>query len=105
MPTYIMLSTLTAEGGRTLDSNPERIKAVDREIEQLGCKVKSQYAVLGPYDFVTVVDAPDNETVAQLSINLSSRGTVKIVTLPAVAIDGLVTKLKGAKQLGRKKKR
>jgi uncharacterized protein with GYD domain len=105
MPTYVMLSSLTAEGGRTLDTTPERIKAVDKEVEQLGCKVKSQYALLGPYDFLTVVEAPDNETIAQLSINLSSRGTVKIVTLPAVPIDGLVNKLKGAKQLGRRKKR
>jgi uncharacterized protein with GYD domain len=75
---------------------------VNREISEFGCKVLSQYALLGSHDFITIVDAPDNATVAHLSIDLSSRRTVKITTLAAIPIEELVEKLKGPKQIGRK---
>jgi uncharacterized protein with GYD domain len=101
MPTYIMLSTLTSEGGQTLHAHPERVAEVNEEITKFGCRVVSQYAVLGPYDFVTTVEAPDNETVAHLSVDLGSRGTVKITTLPAVAMDAFVAKLQSKAQMGR----
>ena len=104
MPTYILLSTLTPEGSQTLHKNPERLEEVNREIADFGCKVVTQYAVLGAYDFVTIVDAPDNETIAHLSVDLASRGTVKISTLPAIPVAMLRDKLKGAKQMGRAKK-
>lgn len=102
MPSYILLSTITAQGDRTLHSNPERIAEVDREISQFGCKVVAQYAVLGEYDFVTIVEAPDNATIAHLSIDLASRGTVKIVTLPAIPVPELVEKLKSSVHIGHK---
>ena len=72
MPTYILLSSLTPEGSQTLHKDPDRLDAVNKEIADFGCKVVTQYAVLGGYDFVTIVDAPDNETVAHMSVDLSS---------------------------------
>jgi uncharacterized protein with GYD domain len=105
MPTYILCSTLTAEGGQTLHANPDRMIEVNREITDFGCKVVNQYATLGIYDFVTIVEAPDNETIAHLSIDLGSRGTVKIMTLAAIPVDNLVKKLKGPKQMGHAAKR
>jgi uncharacterized protein with GYD domain len=104
MPTYILLSNLTPEGSQTLHKNPERLEEVNREIAEFGCRVVTQYAVLGAYDFVTIVDAPDNETIAHLSVDLASRGTVKISTLPAIPVATMRDKLKGAKQMGRARK-
>lgn len=94
MATYIMLSTLTDEGAKTIKTNPGRIKEVNKEIEALGVEVKDQYAVLGPYDFVNIVEAPDNETVARVSAELASRGSVKIQTLTAIPIDDFIAKFK-----------
>src|SRR5215469_16259486 len=96
MPTYILLSSLTPEGSQTLHKDPERLDAVNKEISEFGCKVVTQYAVLGGYDFVTIVDAPDNETVAHMSVDLSSRGTVKITTLPAIPVVELLTLDRGS---------
>ena len=100
MPTYILCSSLTAEGGQTLHTTPYRMIEVNREIAEFGCKLVGQYATLGIYDFVTIIEAPDNETIAHLSIDLSSRGTVKIMTLPAIPVSDLVGKLKDTKQMG-----
>lgn len=97
MPTYVMLSSLTDEGAKTLTGKPERIREVNKEIEKLGVKVTVQYAVLGPYDFVNIVEAPDNETIARVSAELGARGSVKLVTLPAVPIDVFIQSLKGGK--------
>lgn len=93
MPTYILLSTLTDEGAATLKYKPARLKEVNAELKELGAEVKEQYAVLGPYDFVNIVEAPDNATIARVSIELSARGSVRILTLPAVAIDDFVRSL------------
>ena len=93
MATYIMLSTLTDEGAKTVKERPGRIKEVNQEIEALGVKVVAQYAVLGLYDFVNIVEAPDNETVARVSIELGSRGSIKIQTLAAIPIDEFIAKL------------
>ena len=101
MPTYIMLTTLTAEGAHTVHANPDRLAAVNDEVATFGCKVVAQYAVLGAFDFVTIIEAPDNETIAHLSVDLGSRGTAKIQTLPAIPIEALTAKLKGEEQLGR----
>ena len=89
MAKYILLSTLTPDGQKTLKSKPERIKEVNKEIEAFGVKVLEQYAVLGPYDFVNIVEAPDNDSVFK-----GSRGTIKILSMPAVPIDHLIEKLK-----------
>ena len=90
MPTYIMLSTLTDDGRETLMERPERLSEVNREIESMQCRLISQWAVLGPYDFVNVVEAPDNETIARLSLTLGARGTVQFLTMPAIAVDDLI---------------
>jgi len=100
MPSYILLSTLTPEGRKTLHAHPDRVDAVNEEITAFGCKVVAQYAVLGPYDFVTLIDAPDNETVAHLSVDLGSRGTVNILTLPAIEIGDFRRQLERREQLG-----
>jgi len=91
---YILLSTLTPEGQKTLKNRPQRIKEVNQEIEAFGVKVLEQYAVLGPYDFVNLVEAPDNNTVFKMSVELGSRGTIKILSMPAITVDQLVETLK-----------
>src|SRR5918912_2730326 len=101
MPRYLLLSTLTHAGRESLHSHPERLMEVDQEIQEMGVKVIAQYAVLGPYDFVSIVEAPDNETIAHLSVDLGSRGTVEIMTLPAIALDSFQAALKSPHQLGR----
>ncbi len=93
MATFILLSTLTDEGAKTIKNNPERIKEVDQELEHMGVHVVKQWAVLGPYDFVNVVEAPDNQVIARVSAELSSRGTVRIMTLPAIPIDDFIARL------------
>jgi uncharacterized protein with GYD domain len=94
MAKYILLSTLTPEGQQTLKSKPERIREVNKEIENYGVKVLEQYAVLGPYDFVNIVEAPNNDAVFRMSIELGSRGTIKILSMPAIQIDKLIDSLK-----------
>jgi len=94
MNTYIMLSSLTDEGASTIKDNPDRIREVNLELEALGVKVLLQYATLGQYDFVNIVQAPDNETVAMVSAELSSRGSVRVQTLTAIPIDDFIAKFK-----------
>ena len=94
MPIYVLLSTLTDEGRKTVKERPERIKEVNKEIEALGVKVMSQYAVLGPYDFVNIVQAPDNKTIARMSLELGSRGTIQIMSLAAIPIDEFIESVK-----------
>ena len=93
MDKYIMLSTLTDEGRKTVKMRPERIKEVNTELEKMGVKVLAQYAVLGPYDFINILEAPDNETIARVVIELGARGTVQIVTLSAIPIDSFEKQL------------
>jgi uncharacterized protein with GYD domain len=90
MPTYIMLTTLTAQGVQTLKSNPDRLREVNRDVEELGAKVLHQWATLGPFDFVNVVEAPDNATIAKVSIALGARGSAKLQSLMAIEIDELL---------------
>ena len=93
MPTYIMLSTLTPEGVQTVKNNPQRIREVNKEVEQLGATVKAQWATLGQFDFVNVIEAPDTATVARVSVALASRGSTRVQTLPALTIDDFVATL------------
>lgn len=93
MGTYVMLSTITDGGAKTIKANPHRIQQVNDEVESLGAKILSQYAVMGPYDFVTILEAPDNETVARVSLELSSRGSVKIMTLAAIPVEQFIERL------------
>ena len=94
MATFILLSTLTDEGSQTIKEHPDRIRAVNQELDRMGVHVISQWAVLGPYDFVNVVEAPDNLTIARVSALLASRGSVRIMTLPAIPIDEFIEGLR-----------
>ncbi len=95
MPIYVMLTTLTDEGMKTLKHKPERIKEVDKEVmDRFGIKILAQYAVMGPYDFVNIIEAPDNDTVVKMALELGSRGTIRTLTMPAIEIDQLVKDLK-----------
>jgi uncharacterized protein with GYD domain len=87
MPTYILLSTLSPQGVQTLKSNPDRLRQVNQDVEELGCRVLHQWATLGDVDFINVVEAPDTETIARVAITLGARGSTKIRTLPALTID------------------
>ena len=93
MAIYILLSRLTPEGRKTVKERPGRIKEVDEELEDIGVRVIEQYATLGRYDFVNIVEAPDNETIGKVSVDLCSRGTVELITLPAVSVESLVESL------------
>ena len=88
-----MLSTLTPEGVQTIKNNPQRIREVNKEIEQLGATVKAQWAVLGQYDFVNVVEAPDETTMARVSLELGSRGTARYESLVAIPVDDFIASL------------
>lgn len=96
MATYIMLSTLTDEGRKTLKERPERLHAVNREVEAMGAKVMAQFATMGGYDFVNVIEAPSNEVMQRLAVELGSRGTIKITTLPAIGVEEFVEMLEGS---------
>jgi uncharacterized protein with GYD domain len=87
MPTYLMLTTLTPQGVQTLKANPSRLREVNRDVEELGARVLHQWATLGPFDFVNVIEAPDDATVARISVALAARGSAKFQSLPAFAVD------------------
>jgi uncharacterized protein with GYD domain len=93
MPTYILLSSLTAQGVQTLKSNPARLREVNSDVEELGARVVHQWATLGPFDFVNVVEAPDVETIARVSVALGARGSAKLQTLTALTIDEFLSAL------------
>ena len=89
MAIYVMLTTLTDEGRRTIKENPERLKEVNKEVEAMGVKILSQYALLGPYDFINILEAPDNKAVAKVAMELGSRGTLQTITMAAMSVDEL----------------
>ncbi|HEU5371171.1 MAG TPA: GYD domain-containing protein [Gaiellaceae bacterium] len=93
MALYILLSTLTQQGVQTLKSNPERLRQVNEDIAELGCKVLHQWATLGEFDFVNVVEAPDVATVAKVSVALGARGSTRIETLPALDVEDFLRAL------------
>ena len=93
MPKYVMLTTLTARGVQTLQANPERLQEVNRDVEELGAKVVHQWATLGEWDFVNVVEAPDTATIAKVSVALGARGSTRVETMPALSIDEFVASI------------
>ena len=93
MPVFILLSTLSQQGVQTLKSNPERLRQVNQDVAELGARVLHQWATLGSFDFVNVVEAPDTATMARVSVALGARGSTKIQTLPALTIDELLETL------------
>jgi uncharacterized protein with GYD domain len=94
MAKFIMLTTLTDEGRKTITANPGRIKEVNKEVEAMGAKILAQYAMLGPYDFINIIEAPNNEAVSKVAIALGSRGTLQTMTLAAMDIDAFIGGLK-----------
>jgi len=90
MATFLMLSTLGPEGMATLRLNPQRLKEVNAEVETMGAKVVAQWALLGQYDFATVLEAPDEKTVTRVAVTLGARGTLKTKTLTAIPIDDFI---------------
>jgi uncharacterized protein with GYD domain len=90
MPIYILLSRLSQQGVTTLKSNPGRLHEVNRDVEELGAKVLHQWATLGEWDFISIVEAPDTATIARVSVTLGARGSTKIQTLSALTIDEFV---------------
>ena len=96
MATYIMLSTLSPDGANTLLDNPARVKAVNAEVGRMGARVVAQYAVLGPYDFVTILECDDAKEMTRIAVELASRGTLKTTTLSGVPIDDFIANLGGS---------
>ncbi|MCW4039812.1 MAG: GYD domain-containing protein [Candidatus Bathyarchaeota archaeon] len=94
MPTYVMLTTLTDEGRKTIKKNPERIQDVNKEVEAMGIQIVSQLSLLGPYDFINILEAPNNEAVVKLAVELGSRGTLQTLTMAAMPIEKLIETLK-----------
>lgn len=94
MAIYVMLTTLTEDGRKTIKDKPERIKEVNKEVEAMGAKIIAQYAVLGPYDFVNILDAPNNQVITRVAVELGSRGTLQTMTMAAIDIDGFIETLK-----------
>jgi len=94
MATYVMLTTLTDEGRKTIKEKPERIKEVNKEVESMGVKILAQYALLGQYDFVNILEAPNNEVMSKVAIELGARGTLQTTTLAAMTLDDFIRSLK-----------
>ena len=95
MPMFVMLSHLTDHGRKTLQERPERLREVNAEVEAMGARIHAQYACLGGFDFVNVIEAPSNDAMMRISMELGSRGTIRIETLAAMGITPLVDALQG----------
>ena len=93
MATYVMLTTLTDQGRKTIKENPQRIKEVNKEVEAMGVKILAQYALLGPYDFVNVLEAKDNKAVSKVAVELGARGTLQTLTMAAMTLDEFIGNL------------
>jgi len=94
MAKFVMVTTLTDEGRKTIMENPGRIKEVNKEVEAMGAKILAQYAVLGPYDFLNILEAPSNEAISRVAVTLGSRGTLQTMTMAAMDIDTFIGSLK-----------
>ena len=93
MAIYVMLTNLTDEGRKTIKQNPKRIKEVNKEDEAMGAKILAQYSVLGPYDFVNILEARDNAAISKVAMELGSRGTLQTITMAAMSLDEFVDSL------------
>jgi len=96
MPKYVMLSTLGPDGAATLVSSPERLRQVNDEVEAMGVKVLAQYALLGGYDFLNIIEAPDEKSIARVAMTLAARGTLKTTTLTAIPVDEFIAGMQGS---------
>lgn len=93
MAIYVMLTTLTDQGRKTIKENPQRIKEVNKEVEAMGAKILAQYALLGPYDFVNILEAQDNKAISKLAVELGARGTLQTLTMAAMTLDEFIGNL------------
>jgi uncharacterized protein with GYD domain len=100
MSTYIMLSRLTDEGRKTLKERPERLQEVNKEVEAMGGRITAQYAMLGAYDFLNVIEAPSNEVIARISVELGARGTIEMTTFPAIGVPAFIEMLRAGAASG-----
>ena len=94
MSVYLMLTTLTDKGREAIQEDPENLMEINKEVEHMGVKILDQYALLGQYDFVSILEAPSNEVMAKLAIRLSAKGTTQTLTLAAITLDDLIATLK-----------
>ena len=94
MAIYVMLTNLTDEGRKTIKENPGRIKEVNKEVEAMGVKLLAQYALMGPYDFLNILEAASNEAIAKVAVELGARGTLQTLTMPTIRLDDLIKTLK-----------
>lgn len=94
MPVYVMLTTLTDAGRKAIQEEPDKLREINKEVEFMGAKIIDQYALLGQYDFVNILEAPNNEAIARLAIRLSAKGTTQTLTLAAIDIENLIDALK-----------
>src|ERR1035437_1926052 len=99
MAFYVMLTSLTDEGRKTMMKNPGRLWEVNKEVESMGAKILVQYVVLGPYDFINILEAPNNQVIARVASSLGSRGTLQSVTYAALTVEALVKELEMAKAI------
>ena len=99
MPYYVMLTKLTDHGRKTLMRNPGRIWEVNKEVEEMGAKILTQYSLLGEYDFINILEAPNNMVIARVAATLGSRGTLQPLTMSAITIEDLIKELRTAKAL------
>ena len=97
MAKFVMLTTITDEGRKTIMENPRRIKEVNKEVEAMGAKILAQYTVLGPYDFINIMEAPSNEVISKVAVTLGARGTLQTMTMAAMDIDAFIGSLKKQK--------
>lgn len=103
MPYYVMLTKLTDAGRKTLVSNPGRIWEVNKEVEEMGAKMITQYSLLGEYDFINILEAPNNTVIARVAAQLGSRGTMTPTTMSAITVEELVKEIQMAKAIEKKK--
>ena len=96
MPIYVMLTTLTSEGRKTLKERPERIIEVNKEVEAMGVKIVAQYALLGPYDFINILDAPTDTAISKVAMEMGGRGTLRTMTMSAMSVDDFVRGMAGS---------
>ncbi len=93
MAIYVMLTTLTDQGRKAIKENPQRIKEVSKEVEAMGVKILAQYALLGPYDFVNILEAQDNKAISKVAVELGARGTLQTLTMTAMTLDEFIGNL------------
>ena len=100
MATFVMLSTIGPDGFATLTSNPQRIKQVNADAESMGAQVVAQWAVLGQWDFISIIEAPDEKVMSRIATTLAARGTLKTRTLTAIPVDEYIDALGSGLDVG-----